>query len=155
MKMKVILLALCSFLLTNYNYAQTDMIWDTHGVGFIVPDDFEIETNNAEEFTADNGNLFLSIIPFQDETVTTDDLADVVNEFAAELKYDRIHEGDEIDIDDFTGYYIKGRKDGANAVLLALLDKESSTNLLVVIVYVDGYEDEAVEIAASFYAYDK
>ena len=155
MKMKVILLALCSFLLTNYTYAQTDMIWDTHGVGFIVPDDFEIETNNAEEFTADNGNLFLSIIPFQDETVTTDDLADVVNEFAAELKYDRIHEGDEIDIDDFTGYYIKGRKDGANAVLLALLDKESSTNLLVVIVYVDGYEDEAVEIAASFYAYDK
>lgn len=155
MKVKVILITFCSFLLTNFNYAQTDMIWDTHGVGFIVPDDFDIETNNAEEFTADNGNLFLSIIPFQDETVTKDDLADVVDEFAIELKYDRIHEGDEIDIDDFTGYYIKGRKDGANAVLLALLDKESSTNLLVVIVYVDGYEDEAVDIASSFYAYDK
>jgi hypothetical protein len=37
---------------------------------------------------------------------------------------------------------------------MALLDKESSTNLLVVIVYADDYEDQAVEMAASFYAYD-
>ena len=55
---------------------------------------------------------------------------------------------------DFTGYDIKGRKDGANAVFMALLDKESSTNLLVVIVYADDYEDQAVEMAAIFYAYD-
>lgn len=134
--------------------AQTDMIWDTHGVGFTVPDDFEIETNNADEFTADNGALFLSILPIQDKTITADDLADAVDEMAAELDYDRIQEGDAIDIDDFTGYYIKGRKDGTNAVLMALLDKESSTNLLVVIVYADGQEDEAIDIASSFYAYD-
>ena len=131
------------------------MKWDTHGVGFTVPDDFEIETNNADEFTANNDDLYLSILPIQDETITKDDLADAVNAFAKKLKYDRIQEGDEIEIDDFTGYYIKGRKDGANAVLLALLDKESSTNLLVVIVYTDDYEDDAVDIAKSFYAYDK
>jgi hypothetical protein len=134
--------------------AQTDMVWDTHGVGFSVPDDFKIETNNAEEFTAGNDVLFLSILPIQDEWVTEDDLADAVVEMAQGLKYDRIQEGDAIDIDDFTGYYIKGRKDGANAVFMALLDKESSTNLLVVIVYADDYEDDAVSMAASFYAYD-
>ena len=149
-----LMITFCSFMLTMPLNAQTDMEWDTHGVGFTVPDNFVIETNNAEEFTADNGKLFLSILPFQDETVTKDDLADVVDEFAKELQYDRIHEGDEIEIDDFTGYYIKGRKDGTNAVLLALLDKESSTNLLVVIVYKDGYEDAAIDIASSFYAYD-
>ena len=156
MKYYAFLMTAISGLMLSFSLqAQTDMIWDTHGVGFTVPDDFKIETNNAEDFTAGNDELFLSILPIQDETITTDDLADAVNEFAKELKYDRIHEGDEIDIDDFTGYYIKGRKDGANAVLLALLDKESSTNLLVVIVYADGYEDDAIDIAASFYAYDK
>ena len=145
--------AIC-LLLSSTMMAQTDMIWDTHGVGFTVPDDFEIETNNADEFTADNGSLFLSILPIQDKTITPDDLADAVAEMAAELDYDRIQEGDAIDIDDFTGYYVKGRKDGTNAVLMALLDKESSTNMLVVIVYTDGQEDEAIDIASSFYAYD-
>ena len=149
-----LMITICSFMLTMTLNAQTDMVWDTYGVGFTVPDNFVIEANNAEEFTADNGKLFVSILPFEDETVTTEDLAEVVDGFAKDLSYDRIHEGDAIDIDDFTGYYIKGRKDGTNAVLLALLDKESSTNLLVVIVYIDGYEDAAVDMASSFYAYD-
>ncbi len=146
--------AVGTMLLTFSLQAQTDMVWDTHGVGFSVPNNFKIETNNAEEFTAGNDNLFLSILPIQDEWVTEDDLADAVVEMAEGLEYDRIQEGDAIDIDDFTGYYIKGRKDGANAVFMALLDKESSTNLLVVIVYADDYEDQAVDMAASFYAYD-
>ncbi len=145
---------LCTFVLTSSLHAQTDMEWDTHGVGFSVPKNFKIETNNADEFTAGNDELFLSILPIQDKTLTKDDLADAVVEMAEGLNYDRIQEGDEIDVDDFTGYYIKGRKDGVNAVFMALLDKESSTNLLVVIVYADGYEDDAVEIASSFYAYD-
>ena len=144
----------CSLLLAFSLVAQTDMVWDTHGVGFTVPDDFEIETNNAEEFTAGNDVLFLSLLPIQDEDITTDDLSDAVLDMAKELKYDSIEEGDDIDIDDFTGYYIKGRKEGANAVFMALLDKHSSTNLLVVVVYADGYEDDAVAIAASLYAYD-
>ncbi len=149
-----VLTILCGFFLTLSLTAQTDMEWDTYGVGFTVPNNFKIEANNAEEFTAGNDVLFVSILPILDEYITKDDLADAVDEFAKSLKYDRVQEGDEIDIDDFTGYYIKGRKDGANAVLLALLDKESSTNLLVVIVYADGYEDDAVDIASSFFAYD-
>ena len=145
---------ICGLLLSVSMYAQTDMEWDTHGVGFTVPDDFKIETNNAEEFTADDGTLFLSILPIQDNTITTDDLAEAVADIAVDLEYDRIQEGDAIEVDDFTGYYVKGRKDGVNAVILGLLDKESSTNLLVVIVYADGFEDEAIEVASSFYAYD-
>ena len=145
---------LVSIFLATSLQAQTDMEWDTHGVGFSVPKNFKIETNNADEFTAGNDELFLSILPIQDKTLTKDDLADAVVEMAEGLNYDRIQEGDEIDVDDFTGYYIKGRKDGVNAVFMALLDKESSTNLLVVIVYADDYEDDAVAIASSFYAYD-
>ena len=136
-------------------FSQTDMVWDHHGVGFTVPDDFEIEVNNADEFSANNENLYLSIFPIQDADITQEDLSDAVLDMAKSLKYDRIEEGDEIDIDDFTGYFIKGKKDGANAVFMALLDKHSSTNLIVMVVYTDRYEDEAVDIAASLYAYDK
>jgi len=139
---------------TNLSAQMTDMHWDTHGVGFKVPSDFVLETNNAEEFTASNDNLFLTIVPIQDEDVNDDDLAEAVVEMAKGLEYDDIEEAEAIDVNDFTGYYIKGRKDGTNAVVMAVLDKKSSTNLLVVIVYVDGYEDQAVNIAASLYAYD-
>lgn len=147
-------LAVLCLAATSVSAQMTDMHWDTHGVGFKVPDNFAIETNNAEEFTASNDNLFLTIVPIQDEDVNDDDLADAVVEMAKGLEYDDIEEGEAIEIDDFTGYYIKGRKDGTNAVVMAVLDKKSSTNLLVVIVYVDGYEKQAVNIAASLYAYD-
>jgi hypothetical protein len=153
--MKITLLTICFLATTLFNLqAQTDMVWDAHGVGFTVPSDFRIETNTREEYSAGNDNLHITIMPLQDETITTDDLADVVVFMAEEFEYDRVQEGDDIDIDDFTGYYIKGKKDGANAILLALLDKESSTNLLVAILYANGFEDQAVDITASFYAYD-
>ena len=58
--------------------AQVDMTWDTHGVGFKVPRGFVIETNNAEEFSAGNDNVFVTIAPIQDENITDDALAAVV-----------------------------------------------------------------------------
>jgi len=143
------------FVTTSLSAQMTDMIWDTHGVGFKVPNNFVIETNTGEEFSASNDNLFLTIAPFQDEEVTEDNLADAVVAMAEALEYDIIEEVEALEIDDFTGYYIKGKKEGTNAVVMALLDKESSTNLLVVIVYNKGYEEQAVKIAASLYAYDE
>lgn len=133
---------------------QTKMLWDTHGVGFTVPDDFKIDTNNGDEFTAGNDHLLLSIMPIQDETVTEDNLADAVVEMATAMDYDVVNEADAIDIDDFTGYYVQGTLDEAHVVVMALLDKKSSTNLLVVIAYDNGYENAAIKIAGSFYAYD-
>lgn len=132
-----------------------DYHWDNHGVGFSIPRDFGVSTNNAEEFSADNGNLFLTILPFQDKNVTKDNLADAVVAIATEMDYDSIEEADAADVDDFTGYYVKGTKEGVNALVMALLDSESSTNLIVIIAYVDGMEAKAIDIANSFYAYDK
>lgn len=138
----------------NSLLAQTEMRWDKHGVGFTVPSNFKVTTNNAEEYTASNDNLVLSIAPIQDEEISKENLADAVLAMAKEMEYDALEEADEINIHDFTGYYIKGKKDGINAVVIAMLDKESSTNLLVVIAYDDDYFDEAVSIAKSFFAYD-
>ncbi len=149
-------LVLSTFLLGSFlgNAQMTDMHWDTHGVGFKVPSDVRITTNNAEEYTAENANVFLTISPVQDGDLNEEHMADLTVEMAKGLGYDTVEEGDAIEIDDFTGYYVKGTKEGVNAVVMALLDKESSTNLLVVVVYNDGFEAKAVEILASFYAYD-
>lgn len=149
-------LALLAFLVGGLSASaqMTDMHWDTHGVGFKVPANVRITTNNAEEFTAENANVFLTIAPIQDGELNKDHMAEATIEMATGLGYDTVEEGDAIDIDDFTGYYVKGTKEGVNAVVMALLDKKSSTNLLVVVVYNEGFEDKAVEILASFYAYD-
>jgi len=154
-RIQTIFLTLALFLSLTAVQAQTEMHWDTHGVGFIVPSNFKVETNNAEEYVASNDNLFLSITPIQDESLTKDNLADAVLAMAKEMNYDLVEEADEADVDDFTGYYVKGRKDGVNAILMALLDSQSSTNLLVAIVYDDNSMNKAVDMANSFFAYDK
>ncbi|MBK9017286.1 MAG: hypothetical protein IPM82_26310 [Saprospiraceae bacterium] len=133
--------------------AQVDMTWDTHGVGFKVPRGFVIETNNAEEFSAGNDNVFVTIAPIQDENITDDDLADVVAAMVKEMDYDLVTDGDAVEVSNFTGYYVRGSKDGANAVVMALLDPESATNLIVVAVYSGDYEDDALMIVNSFYSY--
>ncbi|MBK8563351.1 MAG: hypothetical protein IPN76_08380 [Saprospiraceae bacterium] len=133
--------------------AQIDMTWDTHRVGFKVPRGFQIETNNAEEFSAGNDNLFVTIAPIQDENISSDDLAEVVSAMAKELDYDLITDGSEVDVNNFTGYYKRGSKDGSSAIVMALLDPESATNLIVVAIYSDDSEDAALTVVNSFYSY--
>jgi hypothetical protein len=154
--MKTFLLLLCFACLSITSKAQlTDMHWDTHGVGFKVASDVRITTNNSEEFTAEISNITLSIIPIQDGNLTQDHLLDATIEMAKGIGYDSVDGGDEVEIDNFKGYYVIGTKDGVNALIMSLLDTKSSTNLLVVIVYVNDFEDDAIEIANSFYAYSK
>ncbi len=144
-------------LLASLNTLSAQLVdyrWDTHGVGFGVPRDFSVKANSAEEFTAENGNIFLTILPFQDENVTKDNLAEAVVEMAVNMEYDSVEAADEADVDDFTGYYVKGTKEGVNALVMGLLDRKSSTNLLVIVAYMDGYESQALDIANSFYAFD-
>ncbi len=129
------------------------MVWETHRVGFKVPRGFVIETNNADEFSAGNDNVYMTIAPIQDENITTDDLADVVDAMVKEMDYDLITDGDAVEVNNFTGYYTRGSKDGANAVVMALLDPESATNLIVVVIYSGDYENAALTAVNSFYSY--
>ena len=152
--MKKILTALVSLLFFTANLdAQVDMTWDTHGVGFKVPRGFVIKTNNAEEFTAENDDVFVTIVPIQDKDVSVDDLADVVAAMVKEMDYDLVTDGDAVDVHNFTGHYARGSKDGANAIIMALLDPDSATNLIVAAVYTGDFEDQALMIVNSFYSY--
>lgn len=136
------------------SFAQTDFVWDSHGIGFKTADRMKVSVNQADEFEAASENIQLNIFPWQDEKINFDDLADATVSIAKELKFDAISEADALEIDDFQGYFVQGTKDGVKALILLLMDKKSSTNMIVTIVYQPGFEQEAYKIADSFYAYD-
>lgn len=135
-------------------HAQTEMHWDTHGIGFTVPSDFRVETNNAEEYIASNAYMSLSLAPVQDEKVTEDHLAEAVIEMAKEMQYNTLTDADRYEKEDLVGYYVEGKKSGVNAVVMAVLDKESSTNLIIVATYDDAHRDAAIRMIQSIFPYD-
>lgn len=147
---------LVAFTLTlGTTFAQQDWQWAQHGVGFNAPANLRITTNNASEFTAEGSDLVLSIYVEQNGEVTEDQLAEALVAAAEEMKYDEITAADELEIDDFKGYFVEGTKDGIGAFIITLLDKKSSTNLVVVIAYTsDSGREKAIKIGDSFYAFD-
>ncbi len=139
----------------NTAFAQQDWRWDDHGVGFTAPSNLRITTNNANEFVAEGSDLVLSIYVEQDGEVTEETLADALVAAAKEMEYEEITTVDELQIHDFMGYFVEGTRDGVGAFILALLDKKSSTNLVIVIVYTDdASREKAIKIGDSFYAFD-
>lgn len=134
--------------------AQTDMIWDAYGLGFTLPSGMAITANDGEVFSAERHDLWLTIVPVPDRHVGPEELADAVVEMADALEYDSLTDADEIALQDLYGYYVEGRKDGAMAVVMALMDVESHGNFLVVIVYTGASRNRAIGLAQSFYAYD-
>ncbi len=155
------LLAIATFCLIDLT-AQTAFEWDYHGIGFEVASDFNVQVNNESEFTAvsSDGIIAVSLIPWADANVNFDHLAEATIEMAEELAtFDHAAvDGDEIDLGDLKGYFIVAATDDYGSydflLLSLLLDTESSTNLVVAIGFMDGNEDEAIDILASIYPYD-
>jgi hypothetical protein len=134
--------------------AQTDMLWDSWGLAFTLERGMKITENNGEAFTAERDDLFLTISPVEDAWTDEDDLADAVILMMEEMDFDRISDADEMEMNDLYGYYIEGKKDGAMAVVMALMDQESDRNFLLALVFTAESRDAAIRIAQSMYAYD-
>jgi len=140
---------------SNTAFSQKDWRWDKHGIAFSAPSNMKVITNNAEEFAAEGSDLFLSLYAEQNSEVTEETLAEVVVAAAVEMEYDEITDVDALSIQDFKGFYVEGTKDGIGAVIIALLDEKSSTNLIISIAYTtDAARNKAIAIADSFYAFD-
>lgn len=151
-KLAILMAFIC---LCNTAFAQKDWHWDAHGVGFSAPANLRVTTNNANEFSAEGSDLFMSIHPFQDESITEDHLAEALVEAAKEMKYDNISAADALEGNGFKGYFVEGTKDGIGAFIILLLDPKSSTNLIIVMAYTsDAGRAKALEIGDSFYAFD-
>lgn len=135
--------------------AQQDWRWEQHGVGFNAPANLRVTTNNASEFVAEGSDLVLSIYVEQDGEVGEDQLAEALIAAAEEMDYDEITAADELEIDDLKGFFVEGTKNGVGAFIITLLDKKSSTNLVIVLAYTsDSGRKKAIDIADSFYAFD-
>lgn len=152
--LKATLFIFCSFSL-NTAFAQVDLRWDTQGVGFSAPGNLIVKANNANEFTAEGNDLFLTIYAEQNAEVTEETLAEALVAAATEMEYDHVSDVDELNVHDFVGFYVEGIKEGIGAVIITLLDKESSTNLVIAITYTtEAARNKAIAIANSFYAFD-
>lgn len=148
--LQTLLLVLVSFGLQ----AQTDMVWEDYGLGFTLPRGLSITENDGDTFSAESDELYLTILPIADRTITEDDLADAVVAMATEMDYDDLTDADDLELSDLYGYYVEGKKDGAHAFVVAMMDTLSSTNYLAVIVFTPERREQAIRLARSFYAFD-
>lgn len=82
------------------------------------------------------------------------DLSKGVTAAAKEFDFQVINAVSEADVDYYEGYAVQGTKDGLNALISLLLDKESSTNLVISLVYRDERLKTVQKIYDSIYAYD-
>lgn len=149
-----ILFFFVSLTTVNNINAQTEMGWDSHGVGFAVPNDYYVEANTYSEFSFTNGSVYISLMPWQDGSVGESDLAEGVIEAANQMNYSQLAGVEYFEHDYFAGYSVGGIKDGLGSVISLVLDTESSTNLLIVATFQPGYEDQATRILDTIYAYD-
>lgn len=141
---------ICLFISSMAFGQYVELNMEQYGVSFMVPDDFEV-TENDESFKGNNEFLHLGIFPFHDENVNFDDLAEATIEVAEGMEYDVVSDVGIMELSGLIGYYVDCRKDDVNAFVMTLLNPETSTNLIVVIIYADDMFDQAVDIGASFY----
>ncbi|MEZ5031950.1 MAG: hypothetical protein R2787_11160 [Saprospiraceae bacterium] len=152
--MKIALQTLLLLVMSVTLSAQVDMVWDDYGLGFTLPRGLSITENDGDTFSAESDDLYLTILPIADQTITEDDLADAVVAMATEMDYDDLTDADDLELNDLYGYYVEGIKEGAHAFVIALMDSQSSSNYLAVIVFTPERRDQAIRLARSFYAYD-
>jgi len=153
---------ICLFLASYSLKAQNYFGWDYYGIGFAVARDFQVYTNNTQEFEAQSSDrlLYINIQPWADASVTESNLYTAVLNLAYNIGYYTGGEvaGDYIQIHDFNGYFIVCALNDPNNynyfIVAVLLDTLSETNMVVTIGYQEGYFEEARNMLYSFYAYD-
>ena len=154
--LKTWLLVIIATLTVQTTFAQsfTNWNWKTYGMKFSAPADFKVQTNTSEEFTAKLSNdlLHLSIIPWKDASLTSENLKASLRELCTEMGYTSREIGTiyDLDLNGYTGSYAIVSKDGVTLIVEGLLDQTSETNFYSIIVYAGNYEAQALKIANSF-----
>lgn len=159
-KIKIILTGIL-FLSIVSAQAQTAYEWDEYGVAFELADDFETVTDNrsAWELISNDDQVFISVMPWSDASVTVDDLEEATYLVAVDLVFDDGAEvdGDCVEIDDFDVCYVIGgvyNRDWDYYLVALMMDVNSETNLQVAVAFNEGDVDEVIDILNSFYAYN-
>ena len=134
---------------------QTEMRWDSYGLGFTLEKGMNIITNNGEEFTAESKDIFLTIHPFTEVNVTEENLIEAVITMAEELELEDISDADVLELSDLYGVYIEGTTNSKSSFLIALMDTESAQNYIVIVLFTERSRDAAIRLVHSFFPYDE
>lgn len=130
--------------------SQTTWTYSQYSLKFTTPSGFNVQTNNGQQFTGTAPGISLTIYPWSDASVTRDNLYSYLENYALNIGYSSLTDGDELDLNGYQGGYVEGIKDNYNAIIIGLLDPYSSTNFIVIISYYDSSVDAAYNLATSF-----
>lgn len=133
---------------------QTPMLWDDWALGFTLAPGMRITENNGEVFSAEHEELYFVIMPVEDAWADEEDLANAVILMMEEMEFERVTDADEMEMNNLYGYFIEGKSQGVNAVVIALMDIGSSHNFLVSLVFTPATRNQAIRLVESMYAYD-
>lgn len=129
--------------------SQQKFEWEQYGLSFQVPSNFNITENTATSFDAGNGNINLTIEVLDYTGISAETIGTALGELAVQTGMKNADIGG-LALTTLAGAYAEGTVDGANLILVALLDTDSNIALLASIVYADGYEKQATNICNSF-----
>lgn len=130
-----------------------DYEWTQYKVVFSLAGDFKPVVNNAEEFSAVGDGMEISIFPFNDNSISHDDIAEYTVAIAESMEAEEIDDADVIQLNGLKGAFVEAYKDGDRVVILGFIDPVSDSNFFAVITFADDdaeAEDEAVRIIRSF-----
>lgn len=147
-KLGIYLLFVTLCVVTTTARAQwTDMEWETYGLGFKAPSNFDLKQNDDKAFTAKGAIFTMSIKPWEDATITEPMkiCQKAINRTPGTDKT-VIEEADIEDLHGFTGYeaYFTAVQNGklVHVVVGGYLDPESSVNFTVQLLFWDKTEAE-------------
>ncbi|WP_027002632.1 hypothetical protein [Hugenholtzia roseola] len=132
--------------------AQTTYTWEDYSLEFTVPAGFQETANSGEKFEgkSDRAGIFLfGLYPLSDASITSDNLADMLVELAAETGME-VGEAEAISFNGFEGYYAEGEIEGVPTFFACMLDPEGETNFIISILH-NNATDTAVKIVTSIH----
>jgi hypothetical protein len=154
--MKTVSLILLPLVLVLSVFSDNEWVWDEYGLAFVLPDDFEVETNDSEGFYALGDGMEFGIFPFHDDDIDAMDISVVTFAIADMLELDDYDEAVLVELNGLEGALVEGQRDGVRIVLLGIIDPETSTNFFATVEFYDDDEvavDAAIDIINSIEPY--
>lgn len=131
-------------------HAQSEYTWNDYNVSFNASPALQIKVDNKAQLEAADDNVMMRIFPWS-ESLNFDDLSDATMDIAIRLGFENVNSADAMELDDYQAFYTKGIKDGQEGIVVLLYDNQKNISLVSTIIYQPGFENEAMDIALSFY----
>lgn len=147
---KFILTGIFLFMCYSCLNAQAEYNVRAYNLAFNAAPDMQTVVDSKAEYELSNENVRVRIMPWND-SINFDDLGDATMDIAGRLGYENVNSADALELDDFQGFYTKGTRDGLDALIILLYDNSRDRSLIATISYQPGFENEAIDIALSFY----